>query len=106
MEAYKTAMDSTKGHKFNIFIMKKEVFDQYCTWIFDVLFKLEARLDISEYSKSNQRVFGYVSERLLDVWVNTNHISYTELPVVNMEKQYWVKKVYRFLLRKIRGNQE
>lgn len=106
MPAYQTAMESTKGHKFNMFIMKKDVFDKYCTWVFDVLFKLEERLDISEYSMSDQRVFGYVSERLLDVWVKTNNISYAELPVVNMEKQYWGKKIYRFLMRKIKGNQE
>ena len=47
-----------------------------------------------------------VSERLLDVWIETNRISYTELPVVNMENQHWLKKGSRFLMRKLRGTRE
>lgn len=93
-------MKSTKGHKFNMFIMKREYADQYCTWLFDVLFELEKRLDISSYSKNDTRVFGFVSERLLDVWLNTNHMEYTEIPVMFMEKQNWVKKIREFLKRK------
>ena len=103
LEAYASAMKSTKGHKFNMLIMKKDILDKYCEWLFDVLFKLEARLDISGYSLKDQRVFGYVSERLLDVWLNTNKIPYAELPVVHMEKQYWTRKILNFLIRKIRG---
>lgn len=103
MEAYGNCMESTKGHKFNMLIMKKDILDKYCEWLFDVLFKLEERLDISEYSLKDQRVFGYVSERLLDVWLNTNKIPYAELPVVHMEKQYWTRKILSFLIRKIRG---
>lgn len=103
MEAYENCMGSTKGHKFNMLIMRKEILDKYCEWLFDVLFRLEERLDISEYSLKDQRVFGYVSERLLDVWLTTNKIPYVELPVVHMEKQYWARKILNFLLRKIRG---
>lgn len=47
---------------------------------------------------------GYVSERLLDVWLETNQISYRELPVVNLERQNWLKKGGMFLLRKLRGS--
>ena len=48
-------------------IMKKKYFDEYCEWLFDILFELEKRLDISGYSDYDARVFGFVSERLLDV---------------------------------------
>lgn len=103
LEAYESCMKSTKGHKFNMLIMKKDILDRYCEWLFDVLFKLEERLDISKYTLKDQRVFGYVSERLLDVWLNTNKIPYAELPVVHMEKQYWTRKILNFLIRKFRG---
>ena len=64
---------------------------------------LEEVLDISGYSANDRRVFGFVSERLLDVWLITNNISYTELPVINMESQNWPKKIFNFLKRKFVG---
>ena len=65
--AYDKSMKMTKGHRFNMMIMKKKYFDEYCEWLFDILFELEKRLDISGYSDYDARVFGFVSERLLDV---------------------------------------
>ena len=38
------------------------------------------------WMRSTQDFFGRVSELLLDIWINTNHISYTEYPFVYMEK--------------------
>ena len=99
--AFDSLMKSTKGHRFNMFIMKKEYYDEYMFWMFDILFELENRLDISAYSVNDKRVFGFVSERLLDVWINTNQYNYTELPVQYMEKQNWLIKGGRFLKRKI-----
>ena len=64
---------------------------------------MEERLDISGYSTNDARVFGFVSERLLDVWLETNHIPYAEMPVVFTEKQNWLKKGSAFLKRKIAG---
>lgn len=100
LAAYDKVMASTKGHRFNMLLMGREVLEGYCQWLFDVLFELEKRLDISGYSDYDKRVFGFVSERLLDVWLEANHISYTELPVVNMEGQNWLKKGFGFLKRK------
>ena len=103
---YDKLMNSTKGHRFNMFIMKREYYDKYMEWLFDILFELENRLDISSYSDYDKRVFGFVSERLLDVWVQTNKYSYIELPVQYMEKQNWIVKGGRFLKRKFIGKKE
>ena len=79
--------------------------DAYCGWLFGILFRLEEKLDISGYDAKDRRVFGYVAERLIDTWLNTNHISYRELPVVNLERQNWLKKGGMFLVRKWRGGE-
>jgi hypothetical protein len=97
---WEVTMRKRSGHRFNMFVMKRELFVQYCSWVFGILFELERRLDVSAYTGLNARVFGLVSERLLDVWVTHNAISYAELPVVHLESQHWPEKIMRFLERK------
>ena len=99
--AYDKSMKRTTGHRFNMFIMKKALSDRYCEWLFDVLFELEKRLDISEYSTNDKRVFGFVSERLLDVWMETNGIKYKDIPYIFLEKENWITKGVNFILRKM-----
>ena len=94
-------MKRTVSHRFNMFVMSQEKLCAYCNWLFGILFELEARLDISGYSPYDARVFGFVAERLLDVWIETNGYKYRELPVVNMESQHWLRKGSSFVLRKI-----
>ena len=84
-----------------MFIMKKDKFDAYCVWLFDILFELESRLDISGYNQDDARVFGFVSERLLDVWINTNNIKYIDQLYIFMEKQDWLTKGMNFIKRKL-----
>ncbi|MDO4484867.1 MAG: DUF4422 domain-containing protein, partial [Clostridia bacterium] len=69
-------------------------------WLMDILLKVEEQLDTSSYSASDLRVYGYLAERLLDVWVNHHHIRYVECPVKNLENQHWFKKIFNFLKRK------
>lgn len=101
IKAYDESMKRTTGHRFNMFIMKKDKFDEYCEWLFDILFELENRLDISSYNKNDARVFGFVSERLLDIWLETKGYNYKTMPYVFMESQNWVIKGWNFLKRKV-----
>ena len=93
-------MRSRSGHIFNMLIARRTIFDAYYTWLFDMLFEVEKRLDTSGYSPSDQRVFGYLAERLLDVYVLHNHLRWVECPVVNLENQHWLSKGRAFLKRK------
>ena len=103
LNAYDASMKKTQGHRFNMFIMKRELADKYCTWLFDILFELEKRLDISNYDDNDKRVFGFVSERLLDVWLDANEIKYKDIPYMYLEKQNWLSKGLKFVLRKVKG---
>ena len=102
LRAFDRTMQKRFGHRFNMLIMKKELLDQYCSWLFDVLAELEGILDISAYSKNDQRVFGFVGERLLDVWIETHGFGYKNIPYVFLEKQNWWIKGIRFIGRKIK----
>lgn len=95
-------MGRTRLHILNMFVMKKTLFDEYCSWMFNILFKLEKRIDISGYNQYEARVFGFISERLFNVWLEKQQLKVKEVPVVNLEKVNWVKKINKFLIRKFR----
>lgn len=54
----------------NIFIMKKEIFHNYCEWLFDILQKHEEKTNLSEYNTQEFRVSGYLAERLCAIYAN------------------------------------
>lgn len=90
----------TSAHMFNMFIMKKEHFDAYCEWLFDILGELENRVDSTQYDTFHARFYGRVSELLLDVWLDKNGIKSVDYPFVYMEKIDWFKKGKSFLMAK------
>ena len=98
--SFEKVMERTWAHMFNMFVMRKDYFDEYCKWLFTVLFELEKRIDISTYTVMEARVFGFISELLLDVWLETKQLNYKEVNVSFMEKQNWLKKGGLFLKRK------
>jgi hypothetical protein len=57
---------------YNMCYTRKEIFDNYCSWLFEILFEVEKRIDISNYDNYQSRVFGFLSERLFNVWLNQN----------------------------------
>lgn len=101
INAFDKVMKSTSAHMFNMFIMKKELADKYCEWLFDILFELEKEIDLSGMSAFDARLFGRVSERLLDVWIEKNGVKYKEIPHMHMEHINWWKKGTGFLKAKI-----
>ena len=101
LPAFDSAMKSTSGHRFNMMVMKRPLFDDYCVWLFDVLSELERRLDVSSYSDYDRRVFGFVAERLLDVYIIARNVNFAEMPVLHLESQHWPRKIAAFLRRKL-----
>lgn len=101
LKKYDEILNRRKSHLLNMMITRKELFDNYSEWLFDILGKVEKRLDISNYSVSEARVFGYISELLLDVWIECNSVNYVELPVLYMEKQNYFKRYTVNLARKL-----
>lgn len=91
------------AHMFNMFIMKKEIFDDYCKWLFDILFELEKSIDNTQYDNFHARFYGRISELLLDVYLRKNNIGYKEINFIYMEKINKIAKVKGFLMAKFGG---
>ncbi len=104
--AFNKVMNSTSGHRFNMFVMQKEQLNNYCHWLFTILFELEKRIDVTTYNKYNSRVFGFLSERMLDIWLTAYNVPYTEQKVAFLEHQNWPRKITKFLIRKLKGGED
>lgn len=96
--AYDIMWERRWAHMFNMFIMRRNKFDEFCQWCFDIMFEFEKRVDMSNYETKEKRAF--IDERLLDVWLIKNNYFYKEVDVMYMEKQHWIKKIWMFLMRK------
>ena len=71
----------------NMMIAQKETFDAYCEWLFDILFEVEKRTDLTGYTPAEARIYGYMSERLLTVYMLHNHLNVKEVRSVNIEEK-------------------
>lgn len=57
---------------YNMIVCDSKIFNSYCSWLFELFEKLEKQVDLSSYSKYQARLYGFLSERLLNVWIKKN----------------------------------
>ena len=62
-------LNGKKTYLNNMFIMKKELFNPYCHWLFDILFECEKRINYDNYSVEAIRTPGHLAERLLNIYL-------------------------------------
>lgn len=72
----------------NMFIMKRRYFNQYMEWLFPILFEVEKRIAIPYDDTYQRRVFGFLAERLLNVFVLYNKLTVKELPMIFVSENY------------------
>ena len=54
---------------YNCFVMKADIFNEYSKWLFDILFELEKRADVTYYTQEQLRLCGVMAERLLGAFI-------------------------------------
>lgn len=101
LPAFEGHMNRRSAHIWNMAIMRRDVLDDWCSWLFPVLEDVEARVDFSDMSSFEERVVGRVAERLFDPWMQMRALSCCECGVTAMEKTNWLKKGSSFLSAKL-----
>lgn len=96
-----------RGYCYNMFITNKVNFDKYCDWLFAILFELEKMTDEAKYSAYNRRVYGFLSERMLNIWIHHNKLKVRETYVYNPKLfSMLANQTKGYIKRKIKGEKK
>lgn len=110
LKSFDKIVKQTSGYMFNMMIMQRDLLDDYCTWLFDILFKAEEKINVGNENAFQGRFYGRISEIIFNVWLDEqiqsgklkiNEIK--EIPCIHMEKINWLKKGTAFLNAKFLG---
>ena len=86
LPAFDRVMAGRHLHLYNMLIAPAAVFDAYCGWLFAVLTQVEQGADMTDYTPYQRRLYGFLGERLLNVWVAHHGLRVCALPVKNTEQ--------------------
>lgn len=85
-ESFERVMNGREYWYANMMILTKRRLDAYCNWLFPILEALETKIDMNKHNNAYQsRVYGFLAERLLNVWVRHEGLRIKEFPVFNTE---------------------
>jgi tetratricopeptide (TPR) repeat protein len=90
---FERLVHSNESYFGNIMVTSKVLFDEYASWLFDILLEVQRRIDISSYDDYHKRVFGFISEFLLMVWVNTRNLKVYECMVGMSDEKHETKEM-------------
>ena len=83
---YKEFRDGVGNYPANMMVCSRRVLDAYCTWLFAILEEVERNTDLTGYTVQEARIYGYLSERLLGVWLAKQNLRVKELRILNTEQ--------------------
>ena len=98
---FKKVLQRKVTYPYNMMICNKDIFDSYTMWLFEVLSKVENKINEKIEKKIIEKVpraYGYLSENLLITYIIVNNLNYKTLPVYNVEdnpfREYFKNKEY------------
>ena len=86
VDAFDFVMSNSAVFRCNMMITRKHVFDAYCEWLFSFLLPAHAEFmkmaPLEKLSVNQKRIFGYLAERLMNIWLVKNNLRIKELPIM------------------------
>ena len=68
-EAFSEMLENKISYYANLIVMPHQEFDAYCEWMFRIFGEAEKEIDVSTYDNYHKRVYGFLSELLLNTWI-------------------------------------
>lgn len=105
LKSFRSVMNESSAYIFNMLIMKYDLFNEYCSWLFPILFELENKIDTTNMSSFEKRFCGRISEILFNVWLKhkilTGEVQKDEIKELPYyENVNWPRKIKSFLMAK------
>ena len=94
---------TNKASVGNMFFTKWAVFDAYSEWLFTLLFEVEKRVKLSPYDYQ-RRVFGFMAERLIDVYCHYNKLKVKRCPILYVTDDHRNRSALNYNFKKIKKN--
>lgn len=83
---YDAFEDVITGHMFypcNMFAAKYAIFNEYCEWLFPIVFELVRKVEIKSYwDNYSKRILGFWAERLFTVWLIQKKYKIKSIPIL------------------------
>ena len=108
--AEKVLKDGKQSYMTNILVARKELFDEYAAWLFDILFEVErlSQEDVASRDSYQRRAYGFLAERMMKIFIaykqQTVGLKVAEFPMLYYETDAikWFKYQWKHWLRCIR----
>lgn len=86
LKSFDSRMSERYIYPYNMLVARASVFDAYCSWLFPLLFDVYKHLDLSDRDEYECRAIGFLSERLLAVWLSRSGFTWREMTVTMPER--------------------
>lgn len=87
---YNSSMEACFAGKwfypYNMFIMRRALFEEYMSWLFLILNEVERNINIDK-DPYQARVFGFLSERLFTLFLYHKQLKKKEIPIVFIDEK-------------------
>lgn len=84
-QTFTEVMDGHRIPMFNMLAASKRNFDAYCEWLFRILFEASRDIDLTGRTDFQQRAFGFLSERMMEVWIKYNNLNAYRVPIYYLQ---------------------
>lgn len=94
--------NSRKSFPYSMFIARKELYDEFCAFMFPVLFEVEKKIIKHGYTRQ-KRVMGYLGECSLGLFIACKHLKCRQVPLKFCSDNIIpVKKTIKYYARKLK----
>lgn len=85
LDAFDSVWNRYSFYPCNMFYARKEVVDRFCNWLFSFITEAAEKMNIEGLNSQDQRVIGFIAERMLTVWLSKERLKIKKLRIIEIK---------------------